>query len=276
MMKTLKIFAAVAIVLSMVACNSNKPAGKTSGTDSTGVAQSQDPKALLPSKAEVDSVSYLMGINLGSMIKSYNLGKLNYSQIKKGMEDFAKAKGNQNDTNFVKQFKVNPEDMNRIMQSFIEKRSAYTGAVNKKKEAEFLAANKTKAGVKVTPSGIQYIIKEAGNEVKPGPRDTVFVHYKLSTADGNVIQEIPATNPSVMLFNDRVVKGWAEGISLIGVGGKETLYIPSELGYGEQGNQGIEPNSTLVFDVQLDSVKAFVEKPAVEQPVMPNTPPVRK
>ena len=164
-MKTLKIFAAVAIVLSMVACNSNKPAGKTSGTDSTGVAQSQDPKALLPSKAEVDSVSYLMGINLGSMIKSYNLGKLNYSQIKKGMEDFAKAKGNQNDTNFVKQFKVNPEDMNRIMQSFIEKRSAYTGAVNKKKEAEFLAANKTKAGVKVTPSGIQYIIKEAGNEV---------------------------------------------------------------------------------------------------------------
>ena len=79
-----------------------------------------------------------------------------------------------------------------------------------------------------------------------------------------------------MLFNDRVVKGWAEGISLIGVGGKETLYIPSELGYGEQGNQGIEPNSTLVFDVQLDSVKAFVEKPAVEQPVMPNTPPVRK
>lgn len=273
MMKTIKILAAAAILFSVAACNTNKSAVKSNGVDSTAVAQSvtgvtENPKALLPSKSEVDSVSYLLGIQLGAMIKGYNLGDMSYAQIKKGINDFVHSTGNQRDTDFVKQFKVNPEDMNRIMSSFIDKRRAYTSSVNKEKETKFFADNKAKAGVQSTESGLQYIIKEAGNDVKPGAKDTVYVHYKLSIPDGTVIEEVAEKDPAVMFLNNRLVRGWTEGIAFIGEGGKETLYIPSELGYGDRGNQAIEPNTTLIFDIQLDSVKRFVE-PVEETPATP-------
>ena len=58
----------------------------------------------------------------------------------------------------------------------------------------------------------------------------------------------------------RVIEGWNEGMQLIGEGGKIQLYIPANLGYGEYGTRGIEPNSTLIFDVELTKVGKFVEK----------------
>lgn len=267
-MKTLKMLAAAAVICSVVACNSNKPSAKTNGADSTAVAstpaETVNPKSLIPSKALTDSVSYLMGINFGSFIKGYNFGdKLNFNEIKKGMNDFIKAKGNQRDTSFLKQFKISPEEMNRLFGAYIDKMNEYTAAVNKQDESKFFASNKSKPGVQETASGLQYVIKEAGNDVKPGPKDTVFVHYKGTLTNGDVFDESPAEGPSVMLLMDRVVKGWTEGLQLLGEGGKATLYVPSELGYGARGNQGIAPNSTLVFDVQLDSVKRFTE-PVVE------------
>lgn len=269
-MKTNKMFAAALVVLAIVSCNTNKPAASKDGKDSTAVALNQakpvNAKDLLPSKAETDSVSYLMGINFGSFIKGYNFGKdLNYAQIKKGMLDFINAKGNQSDSNYLKQFKISPEEMNRLFSSYLEKRSQYTAEFNREKETKFLNQNKTKTGVQTTESGLQYIIKEAGNDVKPGPRDTVFVHYKGTLTDGTVFDEVPADAAAVRLTLDRVIKGWTEGMGLIGEGGKATLYVPSELGYGPRGTNGIEPNSPLIFEIQLDSVKHFVEKP--EAPV---------
>ena len=62
-----------------------------------------------------------------------------------------------------------------------------------------------------------------------------------------------------MLTLDRVIPGWTEGLQLLGEGGKATLYVPAELGYGECGSNAIEPNTPLVFDITLDSVKHFVE-----------------
>ena len=256
------------MLLSAVACNSGNVSGKSDGADSTAVAAPVKPvsaKVLLPSKATVDSVSYLLGIHLGSMIKNYNMGDLNFNMIKKGAADFVASKGTPRDEDFTKQFKVNPEEMNRIMNEFIQKRTEYVGAVNKEKEQKFLQANLKKEGVQVTESGLQYIIAEAGSEVKPtSGKDTVYVHYKLSLTDGTVIEEVKEEQDAVMLTLNRVViPAWTEGLQLLGEGGKATLYVPSELGYGERGSNGIDPNTTLVFDIQLDSVKHFVE-PVVE------------
>ena len=267
-MKTFKMLAATAMVLSIAACNSNKVDGKADGADSTAVAEvPQKPtsaKDLLPSKATVDSVSYLLGIQLGSMIKNYNMGDLNFNMIKKGAADFVASKGNPRDEEFTKQFKVNPEEMNRIMNEFVQKRAEYVGAINMEKEQKFLEANRKKAGVQETESGLQYIIAEAGSEVKPtSNKDTVYVHYKLSLTDGTVIEEVKEEQDAVMLTLNRVIPAWTEGLQLLGEGGKATLYVPSELGYGERGSNGIDPNTTLVFDIQLDSVKHFVE-PVVE------------
>ena len=80
-MKAIKIFAVAAAIISAVSCgNTAKPAGVA--------------KDLIPTKGEIDSVSYLLGVNLGSMIKGYNFGDVNYAEIKKGMDDFINAKGN--------------------------------------------------------------------------------------------------------------------------------------------------------------------------------------
>ena len=237
-MKAIKFLAIAAVVISAVACNSAKPAGVA--------------KDLVPTKGEIDSVSYIVGINFGSFIKGYNLGDLNYSEIKKGIDDFVNAKGNQRDSDFVKQFKVNPELMNQILGSFIDKRNNYTAAVNKADQTKFFDSVKKIAGVETSESGLCYLIKEPGNDVKPGPQDTVYVHYKLTLKDGTVIEEVPESDPSVMLTLNRVIPGWTEALQLMNEGAKWHLVIPSNLAYGEQGAGGvIPPHSALIFDVEL-------------------------
>ncbi|MGP1392971.1 MAG: FKBP-type peptidyl-prolyl cis-trans isomerase [Candidatus Cryptobacteroides sp.] len=263
-MKTNKFIAAALVLAMTVACASNggNTAASQAGADSLGTIKPVNPKSLLPSKAVRDSVSYLLGINFGSFLKGYNFGDdLNYAQIKKGINDFMKAKGDQRDTNFVKQFRISPERMNDLFNSFLAKRHDYTLALNSQKENKFLASNKSKDSVVVAESGLQYIIREAGNDVKAGPQDTIYVHYKGTLTDGTVFDQTQPEQPSARLIMDRVIKGWTEGLQLVGEGGKVKLFIPSALGYGENGSNGIEPNSVLVFDVQVDSVKHFVENP---------------
>ena len=257
-MKTFKLLAMAAVLVTAVACNSNAPAAEDGQA-----AEITNPKDILPSKAVTDSVSYLMGINFGSFLKGYGFGdRLNYAEIKKGIDDFVHATGNQADTNFLKQFKISPEEMNRMFGEYLQKISEYTLAVNKEKEAKFLAANAKKEGVQTTDSGLQYIISEAGNDVKPAATDTVWVKYTGTLIDGTKFDENQAAEGTRMLLN-RVIKGWTEGLQLIGEGGKIKLYIPADLAYGENGSRGIEPNSALIFDVDLVKVgKVAVEEEA--------------
>ena len=241
---------ALALSVATVACSQNN-AKLPDGTSA---------KDILPSKAQVDSVSYLLGINFGSFLKSYNFGEdLNYAQMKEGILDFLKAEGNQNDPEFVNQFKVNPELMNDMFNNFLEKRNEYLTAVNLAKEKKFLAENAKKEGVQQTESGLQYKIIEAGSGVKPGPQDTVLVRYKGALTDGTVFDEVAEDAEPIRLTLDRVISGWTEGLQLVGEGGKIQLYIPSELGYGASGSGSIEPNSTLVFDVDLVEVFPYVD-----------------
>ena len=268
-MKKIFVLITVAASMMLVACN-QKPAAEAAeeGAEAAPVPEVQAPKTLkdvTPTKGQIDSVSYLVGIQFGSFIKGYNFGNLNMAKIKQGMMDFIKSKGNQRDPEFVKQFKVNPEEMNQLFNSYLEKRQAYIGLKNKETGEKFMASNKTKPGVEVTESGLQYKIIEAGNpDLKPGPSDTVKVLYKGTLLDGTVFDETKeGAEPVTMLLN-RVIPGWTEGLQLVGEGGKIQLVIPAELAYGEGGNQGIEPNSTLIFDVDLVEVHKFI--PPVETP----------
>lgn len=266
-MKTSKMIIAAFAAIAMVSCSNNGGEGKevSALSDSIQVEKPINPKSLLPSKAQKDSVSYFLGVNYGSMLKNYNFGDdLNYSLMVKGMKDFLAAKGDPRDSTFAKQFKMDPNTMNMVINDFLGKRHEYTLAVNAEKERKFLAENAAKEGVQVTESGLQYIIEEAGSELKPGPQDTVYVRYKGTLIDGTVFDETKEGQEAVRMLMNRVVKGWTEGLQLIGEGGKIKLFLPSALGYGERGNQGIEPNSALIFDVELESVKPYVE-PVVEE-----------
>ena len=241
-MKTNKILMALLMGLSLAAC-SGQPSGETL------------PKEFRSSKAEVDSVSYLLGIQFGNFLRSYDFGgDFNYAEVVKGMKDFVAAKGDMRDPEFVKQFKIDPNKMNELFNNYLEKRHSGLAMMNQQKGQKFLESNGKKEGVVTTESGLQYKIIEAGNDVKPGPKDTVWVRYKGSLLDGTVFDEVAEDADPIRLTLNRVVPGWTEGLQLIGEGGKIDLYLPAELGYGEQGNQSIPGNSTLIFNVELTKV----------------------
>lgn len=271
-MKKFFVFITVAAGVMFAACNQKPAEAVAEGEENAAVEAQAAPapqtlKDVTPTKGQIDSVSYLVGIQFGSFIKGYNFGDLNMAQIKKGMMDFINSKGNQRDPDFVKQFKVNPEEMNNLFNNYLEKRQAYMGLQNKEKGEKYMAANKKKAGVEVTESGLQYKIIEPGNpDLKAGPTDTVLVRYKGTLLDGTVFDETKEDADPVRLTLDRVIKGWQEGLQLVGEGGKIQLVIPSDLGYGERGTQGIEPNSALLFDVDVVEVHKFIPKVEEETP----------
>ena len=245
------LIAALALSMATVACSQNN----------TKLPDGTSAKDLLPSKAQVDSVSYLLGVNFGTYLKSFNFGEdLNYSLMKEGMVDFLKAEGDNSDPEFLSQFKIDPNEMNDLFNRFIEKRSEYTAAVNAAKEKKFFDDNAKKPGIETTESGLQYKIIEPGNpDAKPtNVLDTVLVRYKGTLVDGTVFDEVPEDAEPISLTLSRVIPGWQEGLQLIGEGGKVQLFIPSELGYGSYGSGMIEPNATLIFDVELVSVSPYV------------------
>ena len=245
-MKAIKFFAAAALVSALApSCNSNS---------------NVKVDAELPTAAEVDTVSYLIGVNFGSFIKGNNfaqdLKEINMAEVKRGMEDFLKAEGNPYEPTFGEQFKVNLDRMGEILNGFISKKQTYTAALNLAKGEAFLAKNALKENVDTTASGLQYTIVAEGAEYKVQPQDTVWVTYKGQLIDGTVFDQ----NDSTQFVANRVIKGWTEGLGYLGEGGEATFYIPADLAYGERGNRSIAPNSTLIFDVKVHKVGKFVEQ----------------
>ena len=260
-MKINKLMAAALMCIAVVACQ----AQNTLADSAEDGVKKMAAKDLKPSKAQVDSVSYLIGINFGSFIKGYNFGDVNFSEMEKGIKDFVNAKGNTMDPSFTDQFKIDPNLMNDLFNNYLAKMAEYTSAVNREKEEKYLEANKKKAEVLETPSGLQYQIVAPGNDVHPSLLDTVLVRYRGTLLDGSVFDEVPADNDPVEMTLNRVIAGWQEGLQLIGEGGSIKLFVPSALGYGERGSNGIEPNATLLFDVDLVEVHPYVAEAEEEE-----------
>jgi len=111
----------------------------------------------------------------------------------------------------------------------------------------FLDNNKTKEGVITLPSGLQYKVQKEGAGPKPTATDVVAVRYIGTDIHGKEFDK----NDSITFGLNGVIKGWTEGIQLMSVGSKYTLFVPYDLAYGERGRPGIKPYATLIFDVEL-------------------------
>jgi FKBP-type peptidyl-prolyl cis-trans isomerase FklB len=137
------------------------------------------------------------------------------------------------------------------------------GDKNKKEGDAFLAENKTKEGVVTLPSGLQYKILKEGTGPKPTANDTVVCNYRGTLLNGKEFDSSYSRKEPASFPVNRVIKGWTEALQLMPVGSKWQLFIPPDLAYGERGaGADIEPDSTLVFEVELISIQPPGAKPA--------------
>ena len=151
------------------------------------------------------------------------------------------------------------EDMDKTMQTFAEARMKEMQAQLEKEIAanaeagkKFLDENGKKDGVKTTATGLQYKVEKEGKGAKPTKSDSVTVNYEGRLLDGTVFDSSYERKEPVTFNVSDVIPGWVEGLQLMNEGSKYTLYIPSNLAYGETGAPpSIPPNATLTFDVEL-------------------------
>ena len=138
---------------------------------------------------------------------------------------------------------------------------------NKVAGEKFLAENAKKAGVKTTPSGLQYEVIKMGNGPLPTDTNSVKVNYHGTLIDGTVFDSSVDRKQPVVFQVNQVIKGWTEALKLMPVGSKFKLYIPQELAYASADRGKIKPFSTLIFEVELISIEKSL--PQQQMPQMP-------
>jgi len=208
-------------------------------------------------KNEVDTVSYSLGIDIANKLKS------NFKEVDKDL--FIQGVINGTDsTNIL----INPKEASLILNKYFKKRQAKLREKQredalKKAEKEygdvktsgekFLDENKSKKGVKVTKSGLQYIVLKEGKGDSPKATSKVKVNYKGTLIDGT---EFDSSKKPIEFAANRVIKGWTEGLQLMKEGAKYRFFIPQDLAYGAFPRSGgkIKPFSTLIFDVELIAI----------------------
>jgi FKBP-type peptidyl-prolyl cis-trans isomerase FklB len=214
----------------------------------TGLAFAQEKLEL---KTQKDKLSYAIGMNTGTTLKK-NAIDVDATIIMRGMKDALTGS-----TPLMTDEEVRAVLMavQKDLQAKQQEQMKSLGEKNKKEGEAFLAKNKKKKGVKVLPSGLQYKVITEGKGQSPNATDTVTVNYKGTLIDGTEFDSSykrgePATFPV-----NGVIKGWTEALQLMKVGSKWQLVIPAGLAYGERGGGPIGPNSVLIFEVELISIK---------------------
>lgn len=206
-------------------------------------------------KTKQDSLAYAIGLQWGKNLKTDDL-MLNTTLIKSGIEDSFKDAPKLKDEQIQSILTALQQDI----QDKRMKKQQEDAATNQKKADEFLAANKTKDGVKTTASGLQYIVLKEGTGTSPKATDKVKVHYEGKLIDGKVFDSSIKRGEPITFPLNGVIPGWTEGLQLMKEGGKYRFFIPPGLAYGAQGSGAIGPNEVLIFDVDLIAVNPPDEK----------------
>lgn len=205
----------------------------------------------LDMQSDDQKVAYSIGLSIGSNFNNQGL-ELDPAFVNQGIVDAMSG----NDPKLTEA--EMQEVMMRFQQAQMEKMQAKQGeeaSKNAEASAAFLAENAGKDGVVTTDSGLQYKVITEGTGAKPGPTDTVEVHYRGTLIDGTEFDSSYRRGETVSFPVNGVIAGWTEALQLMQEGAKYELYIPSDLAYGPGGTGGpIGPNQALIFEVELVSV----------------------
>jgi len=194
--------------------------------------------------------SYAFGMLVASQLGLPEL-RFDYDAFKEGFRDYNEAR----ETRLTQEKAI--EHINNLfmrLQAEGDEQALLEGEKNREEGEAYMAANRLRSNVNVTASGLQYEVLVQGSGEKPGPEDTVQVHYEGSLIDGTVFDSsymrgVPAEFPLYA-----VIQGWTEGLQLMNVGSTYKFVIPSNLAYGSYGQNAIPPNAALIFQVELLSI----------------------
>ena len=194
----------------------------------------------------MDKLSYAWGMAMGRQLKGMGVQHLNKEDFDEAVH--AAFEG--------KETKLTDEEAQKTLNEFLQELNKKNEAIAREAGDKFLEANRKNPGVHVTDSGLQYVVEKEGEGKQPTATSEVTVHYTGKLLDGTVFDSsINRGEPATFPLN-RVIPGWTEGLQLMKEGGKYTFFIPSDLAYGPQGIPNvIPPHSTLIFEVELLSVK---------------------
>ncbi|WP_288955639.1 FKBP-type peptidyl-prolyl cis-trans isomerase [uncultured Polaribacter sp.] len=240
-MKIIKIILTLTVVVSMASC------GK----------QRKEVKSL---NSKIDSVSYAAGMSYG-----VNINK----QLKNGFEEVNKEIFIQGFLNGIDSlnFLMQEKDIQNVITTYFQKKQeakmkeqqekaikeaeAKFGHIKKAGE-EFLAANKSKKGIKTTASGLQYIVLKEGKGDLVKPTDKVKIHYHGTTIDGKVFDSSVEKKSPYTARANQFIPGFNEGLAMMKEGSKYKFFIPYKIAYGaQQRGELIKPLSTLIFEVEI-------------------------
>lgn len=218
------------------------------------VAQAEDAKTF---KSDKEKANYAIGLSVGGNFKQGNL-EYDAAAFEQGMKDAIAGKPS-----------LTMQEAREVIMKYQSERRAIIGEKNKTDGEAFLMANKSKPGVKIFPSGLQYKVLTEGSGDSPKAEDTCVVKYRGTLIDGTEFDNSEKAPGGTASFPaNRVIPGWTEALTHMKPGAKWQLFIPANLAYGEMGKGNIAPNSTLLFDVELVS---FTAPPPPPPPAAPLT-----
>lgn len=249
-----------------------KSQASTMKKSTTGTKSASAPLTL---KTPKEKFSYALGMRMGSNLKKQEV-PVDPAILERGLKD-ALAGGKTLLTDQEAQAAM--MEVQADLHKKQEAKMQAEGAANKKQGEDFLAANKSKEGVTTLPSGLQYKILKEGTGPKPAASDTVECNYRGTLIDGKEFDSSAKHGGPASFPVSGVIKGWTEALQLMPVGSKWQLFIPADLAYGDRGaGADIGPDSTLIFDVELVSIKqpdkpgANADKKPDDSEKKPDTP----
>ncbi|RPI37086.1 MAG: FKBP-type peptidyl-prolyl cis-trans isomerase [Nitrospiraceae bacterium] len=207
-------------------------------------------KALLQTQKEKQS--YSIGADIGKRLKSQSID-VDTNAFTQGMKDaFSEGKMLMTEEEIKETLSVLQKE---LMGKQAEK-NKLLGEKNKKEGEAFLAENKKKEGVITLPSGLQYKVIKEGTGKQPSADATVETNYRGTLIDGTEFDSSYKRGQAATFPVKGVIAGWTEALQLMKEGSKWQLFVPANLAYGERGaGNAIGPNATLIFEVELISVK---------------------
>lgn len=210
-------------------------------------------------KSSIDSTSYALGLLLAQQNKMGLESTPGGKEINIDIMTDAFHKALKGDSALFPLAKAN-----ELVTNYFQKEQKKIGQKNLEEGNAFLEKNKTKPGVKVTPSGLQYEVIKEGTGKIPTESDMVKVHYHGTMIDGKVFDSSVDRGEPAQFQVNGVIPGWTEALKMMPVGSKWKIYLPANLAYGERAPQEIGSNKVLIFEVELLDILPQTAPPPVK------------